>query len=109
MTKTRVEAVKAARVWCLAALLAFAGLAHAELVGPVVAIQDGDTIDVLVNRQPVRVRLAKLMHPRSGKPSARDPGRRSPSWCFASRSVWPRQGVIAMAESSALSISGAWT
>ena len=54
MIKTRVEAVKAARVWCLAALLAFAGLAHADLVGPVVAIQDGDTIDVLVNRQPVR-------------------------------------------------------
>ena len=47
MKKTRVEAVKAARVWCLAALLAFAGLAHADLVGPVVAIQDGDTIDVL--------------------------------------------------------------
>ena len=47
MTKTKVEAVKAARVWCLAALLAFAGLAHADLVGPVVAIQDGDTIDVL--------------------------------------------------------------
>lgn len=52
MTKTKVEAVKAARVWCLAALLAFAGLAHADLVGPVVAIQDGDTIDVLVNRHP---------------------------------------------------------
>lgn len=51
MTKTKVEAVKAARVWCLAALLAFAGLAHADLVGPVVAIQDGDTIDVLVNRK----------------------------------------------------------
>lgn len=63
MTKTRVEAVKAARVWCLAALLAFAGLAHAELVGPVVAIQDGDTIDVLVNRQPVRVRLAQIDAP----------------------------------------------
>ena len=63
MKKTRVEAVKAARVWCLAALLAFAGLAHADLVGPVVAIQDGDTIDVLVNRQPVRVRLAQIDAP----------------------------------------------
>ena len=63
MTKTKVEAVKAARVWCLAALLAFAGLAHADLVGPVVAIQDGDTIDVLVNRQPVRVRLAQIDAP----------------------------------------------
>ncbi len=50
MIKTKVEAVKAARVWCLAALLSFAGLAHADLVGPVVAIQDGDTIDVLANR-----------------------------------------------------------
>lgn len=63
MTKTKVEAVKAARVWCLAALLAFAGLAHADLVGSVVAIQDGDTIDVLVNRQPVRVRLAQIDAP----------------------------------------------
>jgi len=43
--------------------LAFAGLAHADLVGPVVAIQDGDTIDVLVNRQPVRVRLAQIDAP----------------------------------------------
>ena len=63
MTKTKVEAVKAARVWCLAALLAFAGLAHADLVGPVVAIQDGDTIDVLVNNRPVRVRFAQIDAP----------------------------------------------
>ena len=38
----------------------------------------------------------KLMRPKNGKPSVRDPGRRSPSWCFASRSVWPRRGVIVM-------------
>lgn len=51
------------RALVVAWLLAFAGLAHAELSGPVVAILDGDTIDVLVNRQPVRVRLAQIDAP----------------------------------------------
>ena len=67
-TRVEVEAVKAARVWCLAALLAFAGLAHADLVGPVVAIQDGDTIDVLVNRPPRQnsCRLNRTKNPGGG-------------------------------------------
>lgn len=63
MTKTRAAAVSAVRTLCLAALLIFAGLAHADLVGQVVGIMDGDTIDVLVDRQPVRVRLAQIDAP----------------------------------------------
>lgn len=63
MTKTKTEVVNAARVLLLSILLVFASLAHAELAGPVVAIVDGDTIDVLVNRQPVRVRLAQIDAP----------------------------------------------
>ena len=46
-----------------AIFLAFASLAHAELSGSVVAILDGDTIDVLVDRNPVRVRLAQIDAP----------------------------------------------
>jgi len=51
------------RAFCLAILLAFAGAAHADFAGEVVAILDGDTIDVLVSRQPVRVRLAQIDAP----------------------------------------------
>ena len=38
------------RAFWLAVLLAFTGLAHADFSGQVVAILDGDTVDVLVNR-----------------------------------------------------------
>lgn len=48
------------RAFIFAILLAVASLAHAELSGSVVAILDGDTIDVLVDRYPVRVRLAQI-------------------------------------------------
>lgn len=51
------------RAFCLAILLAFAAAAHADFSGEVVAILDGDTIDVLVSRQPVRVRLAQIDAP----------------------------------------------
>ncbi|MBS1943301.1 MAG: thermonuclease family protein [Bacteroidetes bacterium] len=37
--------------------------AWAEFSGQVVAVLDGDTIDVLVDRQPVRVRLAQIDAP----------------------------------------------
>ena len=48
------------RGFIVLAVLIFAGIARAELVGPVVGVLDGDTIDVLVERQPVRVRLAQI-------------------------------------------------
>ena len=51
------------RAFWLAVLLAFTGLAHADFSGQVVAILDGDTIDVLVDRRPVRVRLAQIDAP----------------------------------------------
>ena len=51
------------RGFIVLAVLIFAGIARAELVGPVVGVLDGDTIDVLVERQPVRVRLAQIDAP----------------------------------------------
>ena len=63
MKTRRAGVANAARAWCAVALLLFTTLARAELVGPVVAILDGDTIDVLVDRQPIRVRLAQIDAP----------------------------------------------
>lgn len=47
---------------CLFALLA-SGFARADFDGEVVAVIDGDTVDVLVDRRPVRVRLAQIDAP----------------------------------------------
>lgn len=47
----------------LAILLVIAGPAAAELRGEVVRIIDGDTIDVLVDKRPVRVRLVDIDAP----------------------------------------------
>ncbi|ELZ4142070.1 thermonuclease family protein [Salmonella enterica] len=46
-----------------ACTLGFASPARADFAGPVIAILDGDTIDVLIDRQPVRVRLAQIDAP----------------------------------------------
>ncbi|MFU2883559.1 thermonuclease family protein [Pseudomonas aeruginosa] len=43
--------------------LGFVSAARADFAGPVIAILDGDTIDVLIDRQPVRVRLAQIDAP----------------------------------------------
>ncbi len=51
------------RAFWLTVLLAFGGIAHADFSGQVVAILDGDTIDVLVDQRPVRVRLAQIDAP----------------------------------------------
>ena len=61
--KTMAEAGKAFRSFIALAMLLAVGLVRAELAGPVVAILDGDTIDVLIDRQPVRVRLAQIDAP----------------------------------------------
>jgi len=46
-----------------ACTLGFASAARADFTGPVIAVLDGDTIDVLVDRQPVRVRFAQIDAP----------------------------------------------
>lgn len=45
------------------ALLAVSSAAWADFTGPVVAVLDGDTIDVLVNNRPVRIRFAQIDAP----------------------------------------------
>jgi endonuclease YncB( thermonuclease family) len=52
-----------ARFLAAVALCLAAGLAHAEFAGVVVGVLDGDTVDVLVDRKPVRVRLAEIDAP----------------------------------------------
>lgn len=41
---------------------------HAEIAGKVVGVLDGDTIDVLVDQRPVRVRLAQIDAPEKKQP-----------------------------------------
>jgi micrococcal nuclease len=55
--------MKTLRVLLAAALLAVNSVAWADLSGPVIAVLDGDTVDVLVNSRPVRVRLAQIDAP----------------------------------------------
>ncbi|MCS8265697.1 hypothetical protein N0497_29830 [Pseudomonas aeruginosa] len=42
------------------ALLFAASTAYADIAGRVVGVIDGDTLDVLVDKRPVRVRLAQI-------------------------------------------------
>ena len=44
-------------------LLAVCSAAWADFSGSVVGVIDGDTIDVLVDNRPVRVRLAQIAFP----------------------------------------------
>ncbi len=55
--------MKAFRALLAAALLAVNSAAWANFSGPVVAILDGDTVDVLVDNRPVRIRLAQIDAP----------------------------------------------
>jgi micrococcal nuclease len=55
--------MKAFRSLAALALFLVAGIAHADFSGIVVGVLDGDTVDVLVDRKPVRVRLAEIDAP----------------------------------------------
>ena len=55
--------MKTIRLLLAAALLAVNSVAWADLSGPVIAILDGDTVDILVNSRPVRIRLAQIDAP----------------------------------------------
>ena len=55
--------MKTPRFLAAVALWLVVGLAHADFSGVVVSILDGDTVDVLVDRKPVRVRLAEIDAP----------------------------------------------
>jgi len=55
--------MKTLRLLLAAALLAVNSAAWADLSGPVIAILDGDTVDILVNSRPVRIRLAQIDAP----------------------------------------------
>lgn len=50
------------------ALLALAGAAHAELRGQVIGVMDGDTIELLADGRPVRIRLAQIDAPERRQP-----------------------------------------
>jgi micrococcal nuclease len=56
------------RAAVLALALVIAPIARADFTGRVVAVLDGDTIEVLVNRRAVRVRLAQIDAPEKGQP-----------------------------------------
>ncbi|GHU04208.1 putative endonuclease [Betaproteobacteria bacterium] len=51
------------RIALLAIALVLGNPAHADFSGRVVRVSDGDTLDVLVNRRAVRVRLAQIDAP----------------------------------------------
>jgi len=55
--------MKINRILVVAAFWLFAGAVHADLLGVVVSVVDGDTVIVLVDRKPVRVRLADIDAP----------------------------------------------
>lgn len=62
----RIE--QAAIAGLLLVLLLVSRSSASELAGKVVGVVDGDTIDVLVDRRPVRIRLAEIDTPERGQP-----------------------------------------
>jgi micrococcal nuclease len=68
-----MRSVSPSSVLLLLALLAIscpARTTQATLTGKVVGVTDGDTITVLVDRHPIKVRLAEIDTPEKGQPWA---------------------------------------
>lgn len=61
------KVIAALRLVAIVTVLFVSVPAWADFRGEVVRILDGDTIEVLVNRQPIRVRLADIDAPESGQ------------------------------------------
>lgn len=55
-------------VMVASALALAASWAHADIAGKVVGVLDGDTIDVLIDLRPVRIRLAEIDAPEKKQP-----------------------------------------
>ncbi len=60
--------MKRMRYVSVCVMLLIACAAHADFSGIVVGVLDGDTVDVLVDRKPVRVRLAEIDAPEKAQP-----------------------------------------
>lgn len=60
--------MRAIKYFSVCVLLSIASVAQADFSGVVVGVVDGDTVDVLVNRSPVRVRLAEIDAPEKAQP-----------------------------------------
>jgi micrococcal nuclease len=54
-------------LWGAALVLLWAAPAHADFTGPVVSVLDGDTIEVLHNTYPERIRLSGIDCPEKGQ------------------------------------------
>ena len=55
-------------IFTLVLTLWFASAATADFTGPVVRVLDGDTLEVLHNHQPKRMRLSGIDSPEKGQP-----------------------------------------
>jgi len=62
------------------ALLLFASASFADFSGPVISVVDGDTIDVLHNRQPERFRLSGIDCPEKGQTFSKNAKDRNVQW-----------------------------
>ena len=55
--------------WAVAAVMSIGAVAtRTDFAGLVVGVLDGDTVDVLVDRRPVRIRLAEIDAPEKKQP-----------------------------------------
>src|SRR5580765_3745203 len=84
------------RVVCLVLILLTPSLAVADFTGPVVSALDGDTIEVLHNTRPERIRLSGIHCPEKGQPYGKHlPARILERSCPQARNVQSRRVSVA--------------